>query len=108
MKSPYERMLQVLKAKGKSSRSGRREKWFLYILECSDGTFYTGITKDIERRLKAHNNGKGASFSRMRRPVKIIYHEILKSRTQALVREFAVKSLPRKKKEELIASRLAA
>lgn len=104
MKSPYERMLKSLITKGKSSPSGRREKWFLYILKCKDGKFYTGITKDMERRLKAHNDGKGANFTRARRPVKVIYHEILKSRTQALVREFAVKSLPRRKKEELVAS----
>ena len=104
MTSPYERMLKALETQEKSSRSTRREKWFLYILECSDGTFYTGITKDIERRLKAHNEGKGATFTRIRRPVKMIYSEILKSRTQALVREYAVKSLTRKKKEELVSS----
>lgn len=104
MKSPYERMLKALSAKGKSSPSGRKEKWYLYILECQDGKFYTGITKDMERRLKVHNEGKGASFTRARLPVKMIYYETLKSRTQALVREFAVKSLPRKKKEELVAS----
>ena len=105
MKPTYQRMLEALTAKGKSSPSGRKEKWFLYILKCSDGTFYTGITKDIERRLTAHNNGKGAHFTRSRRPVEIIYQETLKSRTQALVREFAVKSLPRKKKELLVAAR---
>ena len=105
MSSPYERMLKVLKEKEKSPRSSRRERWFLYILECSDGTFYTGITKNIERRLKAHNEGKGATFTRVRRPVKVIYQEKLKSRAQALIREYAVKALPRKKKEELVASR---
>ena len=92
-----------MQTKGKSSSAGRRGKWFLYILECQDGKFYTGITKDIDRRLKAHNEGKGASFTRMRRPVKVIYHETLKSRAQALIREYAVKALPRKKKEELVA-----
>ena len=105
MKSPYLRMLQALKAQKKPSRSGKRDKWFLYILECSDGKFYTGITKDIVRRLKAHNSGKGATFTRVRRPVKIIYQETLKGRAQALIREFAVKALPRKKKEALVASR---
>ena len=104
MKSPYERMLRALQSKGKQSRAGRKEKWFLYILQCSDGTFYTGITKDIERRLKADNDGKGVGFTRTRRPVKVIYQETLKSRTQALVREYTVKALPRKKKEELITS----
>ena len=79
------------------------DPWYLYILQCHDGKFYTGITKDISRRLKRHNAGKGASFTRARLPVKIIYQETLIGRTEALLRELAVKSLPRKKKEELVA-----
>ena len=104
MKSSYKRMLKALKFPKKFSSFRKKERWFLYILECSDGKFYTGITKDMERRLKTHNEGKGANFTRIRRPVKMIYHETLRNRAQALVREYAVKLLPRKKKEELIAS----
>ncbi len=99
----YERMLKAMTLKEKS-QGMKREKWFLYILECSDGKFYTGITKDIEQRLKRHNDGKAASFTRVRRPVKLIYREILSSRTQALIREHAIKTLSRKDKEKLIDS----
>ena len=76
--------------------------WFLYILECQDGSFYTGITKDIERRLQLHNEGKGAKFTRSRRPVKVIYQEILSTRSQALIRECEIKALPKEKKQTLV------
>ena len=76
--------------------------WFVYILKCQDGSLYTGITNDLERRLKMHNNGKASRYTRIRRPVVLLYHETCASRTQALVRECAVKALPRVKKEELI------
>ncbi len=76
--------------------------WFLYILECQDGSFYTGITKDIERRLKLHNEGKGAKFTRSRRPVKVIYQELLSTRSEALIREYEIKALPKVKKQTLV------
>jgi len=76
--------------------------WFLYILECQDGSLYTGITKDIERRLKSHNAGKGARFTRSRRPVKVIYQELLSTRSQALIREYEIKALPKVKKQTLV------
>ena len=88
--------------KSASSRKKIREKWFLYILECNDGSFYTGITNDMDRRFKMHNDGKASKYTRTRRPVKLLYQESCKGRTNALVRECAVKELPRKKKEELI------
>ncbi len=77
------------------------ESWFVYILECSDGTLYTGITNDVTRRLQQHNDGKGARYTRIRRPVKLLYCETCTSRSQALIREYAVKSLPREKKLDL-------
>jgi len=92
------------KEKDAPKRSASEKDWFLYILECEDVMLYTGITNDLERRLKMHNNGKASRFTRVRRPVEMKYHEKCESRTQALVRECAVKSFPRKKKEELIAS----
>ncbi|MBI4971006.1 MAG: GIY-YIG nuclease family protein [Candidatus Omnitrophica bacterium] len=91
-----------MEAKEKKSKRIKREDWYLYLLECCDGSFYTGITNNLERRFKMHNDGKASRFTRSRRPVKMLYQEKLKSRTQALVRECAVKALPRKKKEELI------
>ncbi len=96
-------MLKVMEEKEKfSPPPGDPESWSLYILRCHDGTFYTGITKDIERRLEMHNQGKAARYTRTRRPVALCYTEKLFGRTEALVRECQVKSLTRKQKEELI------
>ena len=93
-------MLEGMQKKEKS-KPGRPKKdpWFLYVVRCGDGTLYTGITNNLERRLKMHNDGKGARYTRTRRPVEMLYHETLKSRTLALVRECAVKALSRKSKE---------
>lgn len=82
----------------------KREVWYLYILKCRDGTLYTGITKDLERRLRMHNDGKGARFTRARRPVALLFQESFQNRTQALVRECEIKELTRKKKEALLAT----
>ena len=91
--------------KSKNRKSKQiEEAWFLYILQCGDGTLYTGITKDIERRTKMHNDGKGASYTRTRRPVTLLYQEKCRSRTQALVRECEIKSFPREKKLALVSS----
>lgn len=74
---------------------------FVYILECADGTFYTGWTNNLEKRLAAHNDGSGARYTRGRLPVKIIYVEELSCRQEAQSRETAIKALTRKQKEEL-------
>lgn len=79
-------------------------QWFLYILRCRSDTFYTGITKDIGRRLKMHNDGKASRYTRARRPVRLIYYEHCASRAQALVRECAVKALTKGGKEKLVSS----
>ncbi|MBI3538540.1 MAG: GIY-YIG nuclease family protein [Chloroflexi bacterium] len=71
---------------------------FVYLLRCSDGTLYTGWTFDLKRRVAAHQNGNGARYTRARRPVRLIYSEKLVSRRAAMVREIAIKRLPRKKK----------
>jgi putative endonuclease len=75
---------------------------FVYIVECSDGTLYTGYTVDIDRRIKEHNSGEGAKYTRGRNPVKLIYKESFNSRSDAQKREYEIKQLPRSKKEELI------
>lgn len=80
------------------------KKYFVYIVECSDGTYYTGIALDPERRIKVHNSGRGARYTRSRRPVSIVYCEEAGSRSEALKREYAVKQLTREQKEALIAS----
>ena len=76
--------------------------WFVYILKCGDGTLYTGITNDLARREAQHNSGTASRYTRSRRPVKIIYQEPCRNRSAALKKEYAVKSLTRKGKEDYI------
>ena len=98
-------MLKVMQEKEKSRRGRpKKDPWFLYILRCADGTFYTGITNDLERRVKTHNDGKGAHYTRTRRPVALVYQENGMTKAQALTRECAIKALPKKDKEELLKS----
>lgn len=79
--------------------------YYVYILECNDGTLYTGITKDIEQRLNEHNHtDKGAKYTKVRRPVKLVYQEASQDRSSASKREYAIKKLSREKKLELIHS----
>ncbi|HNK63831.1 MAG TPA: GIY-YIG nuclease family protein [Anaerolineales bacterium] len=74
---------------------------YCYILECSDGTYYTGWTNNPERRVAQHNKGVGARYTKTRRPVKLVYLEEQPDKIAALKRERAIKALPRKKKMEL-------
>lgn len=77
--------------------------YFVYILECNDGTLYTGITKDITKRLDEHNtSAKGAKYTKARRPVKLLYEEPSLNRSTASKREYAIKKLTRLKKLQLI------
>ena len=79
------------------------EPYSLYILQCSDGTYYTGIAKDIEKRIIEHNNSpQGAKYTRSRRPVELVYEERHRSKSSALKREMELKKMPREKKEKLI------
>ncbi len=78
---------------------------YLYLLECSDGTLYCGWTNDLARRVKSHNQGKGARYTRSRRPVKLVYYEKYNSKEEAMSREWHVKRMTRKQKEELIRKR---
>ncbi len=74
---------------------------FVYILECSDGTLYTGWTNDLEKRLKTHNEGKGAKYTRCRLPVKLAYYEQFEDKISAQRREYAIKRLSREQKLSL-------
>lgn len=78
--------------------------WYLYILRCGDGTLYTGITTDVEKRLEAHRSGKGAKYTRGRAPLELVYREVCTDHSAALKRELAVKALSRAEKQLLIAS----
>ena len=76
--------------------------WFVYILRCGDGTFYTGITKDVGRRCRQHNDGTASRYTRSRRPTRLIYQEPQRDQTAALRREAAIKALSRPEKAKLI------
>lgn len=76
--------------------------WYVYILECEDGTLYTGVTTDIARRLEEHKNGEGAKYTRSRGAKRIVYTETCESRSSASRREAEIKKLPRSKKLALI------
>lgn len=75
---------------------------YTYIVRCSDGTFYTGWTTCLERRVSKHNSGQGAKYTRSRTPVQLIYYETFETKQEAMQREAAIKKLTRQKKEELI------
>ena len=77
---------------------------YVYILQCVDGTLYTGVTKDVAVRLAAHNAGRGAKYTRGWRPVRLAYVEVVSDRSRALAREQAIKRLPAARKRALIVS----
>ena len=76
--------------------------WYLYILRCGDGTLYTGITTDVEKRLAAHRCGRGAKYTRGRQPLELVYREVCDGHSHALKRELEIKKLSRQEKEALI------
>ena len=75
---------------------------YVYILKCSDNTLYTGWTTSLEKRLKAHNSGKGAKYTKPRLPVEIVYFEEFQDKKEAMKREYAIKQLSREEKLNLI------
>lgn len=75
---------------------------YVYIVECADGSLYTGWSVDVEARVKAHNAGRGARYTKMHRPVKLVYSESHRTRKSALKREAAIKTWPRERKLKLI------
>lgn len=81
----------------------KKPTWFVYIAICADGTYYSGVTTDVHRRINEHNSSvKGARYTRSRRPTKLIYQERAKNRSAASKREFAIKQMTRFQKEQLI------
>lgn len=75
---------------------------FTYILRCADGTYYTGWTNNLEKRLAAHNAGVASKYTRSRRPVELVYHECFETKEEAMGREWRIKQLTRAQKEALI------
>ena len=77
---------------------------YTYIVRCADGSYYTGWTNDIAKRLSAHNSGKGAKYTRTRRPVELVYSECFGTKQEAMSREWHIKRLSREEKRKLIES----
>ena len=79
-----------------------KDTWFVYIVKCSDGSLYTGITKNIQKRISAHNNKKGAKYTRSRLPVLLVYQEKYDLKSDALRKELSIKQLTKTQKLILI------
>lgn len=97
MDTKYLRMIQGMKRQG-------QKDWTVYMLLCGDGSFYTGIAKDVHVRVKQHNEGRGATYTRTRLPVKLLYQQAGLTHSEALIREAQIKALPRSKKEDIISN----
>jgi len=95
METKYLRMIQGMKKRG-------RKEWTVYILRCGDGSIYTGIAKDVRARVKQHSEGRGATYTRTRLPIKLLYQQKGLTHSEALIREAQIKAMPRSKKEEII------
>ena len=78
---------------------------YTYILKCKDDSLYTGWTNDLKKRITSHNAGKGAKYTKARRPVELVYYEEFQTREEAMKRDYAIKQLSRKEKEALIKTR---
>ena len=103
----YEKSRSWLKTNGsfileKSFEAYEKKDFYTYILKCSDNTYYTGYTTDLEKRIKTHNLGKGSKYTRSRLPVSLAYYEKHSSKADAQRRESLIKQLTRKQKENLI------
>ena len=78
------------------------DKHFIYIVRCKDGSLYTGYAKDIEQRVAKHNSGQGAKYTKIRRPVELVYQEMFDTKSEAMKREYEIKTFSRQKKLQLI------
>ena len=96
--------LQIMVRSGKMGRKGEKMN-YTYIVKCSDNTLYTGWTTDLKRRLKVHNEGKGAKYTRARLPVELAYFEEFETKEEAMRREYEIKQMTRQEKEKLLRSR---
>ena len=83
--------------------AAEKDRCYTYMVRCSDGSLYTGWTVNLEMRVVAHNSGKGAKYTKSRRPVTLAYYEVFENRQDAMRREYAIKQLPKKEKERLAA-----
>lgn len=81
-----------------------KNKFYFYVLECRDGSYYGGYTVHLERRIRAHNTGKGAKYTRSRRPVRCIHYEVFSTKEEAMRAEYRFKKMTRKEKETYLRS----
>ena len=89
----------MLKLKSREKEKGNLKMHYTYMLRCKDNTYYTGYTNDLEKRVKAHNDGKGAKYTKGRGPVELIYYEEFEDKQSAMRREWEIKQLSRSEKE---------
>ena len=94
--------LDRLAKKGKADREKKDYVNYTYIVMCRDGTYYTGWTNNLQKRIDDHNAGKGAKYTKSRLPVELVYYEAFETKEEAMRREYAIKQLTRKEKEKLI------
>ena len=95
----YDRYIESWETRVEVEKAGMN---YTYILKCRDGTLYTGWTNDLEKRLKAHNAGHGAKYTRSRTPVELVYYETFETKVEAQKREYAIKKMTRAEKQKLI------
>ncbi|HTL47518.1 MAG TPA: GIY-YIG nuclease family protein [Verrucomicrobiae bacterium] len=100
MHSTYKKMIYKMLEKDRGTVA--EDPWTLYILRCNDGSLYTGVTKNMDRRLQMHQKGKASRYTRTRLPVELLYQEPCGGRARALVRECEVKAYSKKFKERLV------
>ena len=96
MKAPEEELPDLRRDAGQG-----KDRWFCYVLECADGTFYTGITRSLDQRLSMHNRGLASKYTRGRLPVRLVYAEPHQNRSSASQREIQVKKMSRTQKRKL-------
>lgn len=86
----------------RENEKGIQRMFYIYMVRCKDGTLYTGFTNDVDSRIRKHNDGKGAKYTRGRLPVDLVYVESFTDKSQAMRREYEIKQYPKSMKESLI------
>lgn len=102
MEKRYRRMIRTMKERETVAAEPSSAEWSVYIVRCGDDSLYTGIAKNVDARIAQHNTGRGAAYTRARRPVSLVYRADGMTRSEALVEEARIKSLPRSEKAGLI------
>ena len=93
---------EQMRENGIKKKNRIKEQNYTYIVQCSDGTYYTGWTNNLAKRIDTHNRGKGAKYTRSRAPVQLVYVESFETKEEAMSREYRIKKMSRKEKEEMI------